>query len=294
MRLIHLSGLLDGASPAFQPSEPLMIPSWFLPHDSEQVIELYQRATLRTGLQRIDVQWPGDELRPHQDQMLSRARLAFGSSGVFLVVRLRSQEPSSIAALTGTAMIKAFDHVCFVCAGPTTGETWRTLSDLNHHIQSLAEEAFFRFAELTEVDASLDVLDDILPNLWVPGERVRLICDLLRDRTEGRFPTGVSIKSDLVWKKLRELDNSQRYLLFALTVGKKDDARRRLGSRGYSERLGELRGRMLVRDGRPSRWARWLEDHRVRTQLFEGSDWSAMRSFVMELPKERPVDGVRA
>ena len=254
------------------------------------------------ALPRVEVDWNlslGNANRTY----LRNLRDRHGSAEHFLVVKVR-RPGVDLLEVQAEPVIQSFQNVAIACNAPAEGEHLGRLNALVQLVAETAQETYDALSDELSLRADgpamLEALVRTLLNPILVAESYNALIDV---QAEGVVPERQreAVYRRILGKVVRRLPEPEITAL-AATILRGPDA---LGSLPphTAEVVDVLRRRMLVRDGKPTRWAKLLRDEGlsdvVRERLREivapaARDHSAAREALawFNTPTEAPQEAV--
>lgn len=264
MRALHLIGMrtATGGRLRFHPPDdtPLVLPSWLRKSDREILLAFYQQVLGdENALPRVEVDWNlslGNANRTY----LRNLRDRHGSAEHFLVVKVR-RPGVDLLEVQAEPVIQSFQNVAIACNAPAEGEHLGRLNALVQLVAETAQETYDALSDELSLRADgpamLEALVRTLLNPILVAESYNALIDV---QAEGVVLEGQreAVYRRILGKVVQRLPEPELTTLAAVIVRGPDA----LGSLPphAAEVVDALRRRMLLRDGKPTRWARLLRD----------------------------------
>ncbi|HMY17966.1 MAG TPA: tetratricopeptide repeat protein [Polyangium sp.] len=269
MRPLHLLGLPAAEYRFYAPDgAPLVLPGAIPTGDHEIILAFYHQVLTERLLPRVEVDWYTKLLAPSQ-RYLEYLLGHLGSSGVFLVVKVREQGVD-LRNIIEHPVIHAFEHVAISNVHPGGGEPLRTLLALTRDVRDRAEELYNEHAE--RLGLRLDgwqMVADFVQSLQNPIDVLETVNALMEIQLETNAPEDQRkrILQRMLIRLLEWRPAGELCALMWLATKGFDMAQTKLGEEA-SGLLAGLQAQGLLRDAKLQQWAKYLEHHVLWEGMF--------------------------
>ena len=263
MRALHLLSLRGsgGKKLRYYPTEiaPLIIPWWFSVSDREIILAFYQQILEEQPLPRVEVDWYRS-LVPADRAFLQHIAEKRRPTEHLVVVKVRHESVDLRDVLTHPDL-QPFRYVAITCDHSLPNETFGGISELTAFVSQVAEDLYEELAiEFSLRDDGPELLEPLVRSLLNPIpvlEAYNALIDVQAERVDSEK------QADAVYQRIlrRLVENMPAEDVVVLA------AFALRGRKGFDEVIAEdeqarrreaLEKRLVLRDERLVRWAKWL------------------------------------
>ena len=276
MRVWHLLDLVDacGASiRALMDDDPLVLPAALSRDDREVLLAFFQRVVASEPVERLEVDWHHSLLQADRT-FLERMHRRAGAGKHLLVVRVHEPDVD-LHEILDAREVRAFRHVAVVGIRTLGHERWGTLSKLAKEVAACAEDLYREWTPLLGLRAEgWRLVMPLVAELLNPVDVLETYNHLVAVQLEPRAEPAARVQEhdldrsagvrDAVYRRmlarlLERLDTDVLVGLAGVVIRKPPSKLPKAIRERWPAIEQSLRDAMLVRDGRPVRWARFLD-----------------------------------
>lgn len=267
MRPLHLLGLMPSEYRFFPPDgAPLVLPGAIPSGDHEILLAFYHQVLTERLVPRVEVDWYTKLLAPSQRYLEHLLGLR-GSSGIFLVVKVR-QQGVDLRNIIEHPAIRAFEYVAVSNVHPGGGEELRTLLAITRDVRDRAEDLYEEMTDRLGLRTDgWQLMADFVHTLQNPIDVLETVNALIEVQLETNAPEEQRkrILQRMLIRLLKWRPAGELCALTWLATKGFDIAQSKLGDEAPALLEG-LQAQGLLREKKLRQWAKYLE-HAV---LWEG------------------------
>lgn len=311
MRAWHLLGLPseDGERLRFFPPDsksPLQLPGSIPVGDQEQIIAFFQQTITENPLPRTEVDWYHNGIDPGPRKFLEGLRVRKGTSGVLLVIKIRSEGINAEEVLADP-IAQMFEHTVISSQYHLKNTSLVNLASLTKHVEQTLRELYREMAN--EINLWRDGWDKLRPLLEVllnpidVVETVNSLIDIQLEEVVPEDPTD-ALKQRLLDRLLTARPCEELIVLSAYLLNNLGAGQELLEDR-WAAAENSLQSELLLSEGKLRAWAAWLaetsiDSNRSNALLRAGQkysnhpDWEETQRWLDPKPHEGAPSSISA
>ncbi|MDI1434258.1 tetratricopeptide repeat protein [Polyangium sorediatum] len=291
MRALHLIGLrtATGEKVRLYPADasPLFLPSWLVESDREILLAFYQQILAEDTLRRVEVEWYRSVVDADRE-FLRNLRERHGSDEYLVVVKVRRPDVD-LNDVLAQPELQGLQHVAIASDCPVAHESLGKLGEMGRLVQTTADEIYEEMVrDFGLREDGVQLVEPLVQTLLNPILIIETYNALLDVHAENvaRENQRDAIYLRILGRLLDTMPGGEVVALVALALRGEEGLAAAIDEPERTSVFASLRGRMLVRDQKVIRWARFLSEEFVRELLRE-------RVQRLAYPRTRPAHGAR-